>query len=202
MNGLTLDLRVNENRDKELVDEERASPFLKREPDQVVEALPVLLPLVLIKGQALLPSLVDSLAEDKQDWMGIMQNNWEIDVDSLSLLGIQAELKKPKKIRLTIQDFVVLTRQNPCQSVEISQRSYWFYTCCLQVVGLGRVRAIISFDNPQKTGNFTVFCSNRLDFSPRSLLNRWFREDLSNSRIQDGKKVSLIGESSLLPMAL
>jgi hypothetical protein len=140
--------------------------------DQVVHAPTETLP-VLMEGRWLMPSLIDRFAETRRDWVSRLPHDWEMDIDRPDWLGVQWDRSHPKRTRFTVQEFVALTCRSPCQCVEISQQWHWYYTCCLQVVGLGRVRAVIAFDDLQQTGGYAVLLSNRLDWSPRSLLSRW-----------------------------
>jgi hypothetical protein len=140
--------------------------------------------------------LIDSLAENQQDWVSLLQHDWEMEIYGFSLLGVQCDEKRLKRTRLMIQDFVALTLQSTCQCLKIFQQLHWYYSCCLQVVGLGRVRVVISFDDPQKAGGYAVLFCNRLDWSPRSVLSRWLEEN-SVSTLYGATNVSLIQQSGL-----
>lgn len=158
------------------LEEEQASRASKSQGDSAAETLGQGSTPVLMEGRWLSPSLIDWLTENQQDWVSLMQNDWEMEIYGVSLSGIQCDEKHLKSGRLMIQDFVALNSQTLCQCLEISQQLHWYYTCCFQVVGLGRVRAVISFNDPQKAGSYAVLFSNRLDWSPRSLLSRWLEK--------------------------
>lgn len=129
---------------------------------------------VFLDSQSLCYDFVDQLAEAQRDWIGMLGSNWEIDASGCSLnianngtLGTQY---------LTIQELVSHTQQLRYELLVIEQE-YWVYTICLRIVGLGRVRLVFSFDNPQQIGKCAVLATNRLDWSPRRILTQWFQSN-------------------------
>jgi hypothetical protein len=171
---------------------EMSQPIVKARPLSTV---------VPLEGRWLSPSLIDLFAENQQDWVSQLQHDWDMEIYAFSLPGIQCDEKHLKKACLTIQEFVALTFHSECQAIEISQQSYWYYTCCLQVVGLGRVRVVVVFDDPQKSGQYAVLLGNRLDWSPRFLLSQWL-EHYSVSTLYGATKAALIQQSRLLSAIL
>jgi hypothetical protein len=129
--------------------------------------------IVLMDSQWLSPSVVDALAEAQQDWISFLQHTWEIELYSLSLLGIGNEANSLKHCRITVQEIISLTLQASYHCLIVLQDMYWCYTCCLEVVGLGRVRLVVCFNNSQRTGNPAVFLTNRLAWSPQTVLTYW-----------------------------
>lgn len=195
MNG-SLWLRSCESDYRGHLDKERVSRSSRDKSDSTVEILGQSPTLVSVQGRWLSPSLIDSLAENQQDWVSLLQHDWEMEIYGFSLLGVQCDEKCFKRTRLMIQDFVALTLQSTCQCLNIFQQLHWYYSCCLQVVGLGRVRVVISFDDPQKAGGYAVLFCNRLDWSPRSVLSRWLEKN-SVSTLYGATNVSLIQQSGL-----
>lgn len=114
--------------------------------------------------------LVDELAEAGCNWIGLLGSDWEIDFGSLS-----AAASKGLETRyLTIQELTPLTRQSRYDLLALDQ-DYWVHTVCLRVVGLGRVRLVLCFDNPEQIGECAVLATDRLDWSPRKVLTQWLQ---------------------------
>lgn len=119
---------------------------------------------VVMDSQYLSIPMLDSLSDQCHDWIGLLQPRQEIELCSLSLLGVKKPLPQ-KNGSLTISDIVELTLQVPYQEISVFQNRYWSYTCCLHVFGLGRIRFVVCFDNSNKAGAFQAFITNRLDWS-------------------------------------
>jgi len=107
----------------------------------------------LFDHDRLTPQLVDSLADYQQDWIGLLQHDWKLELHSLNLLGIKIE----------------------------EGRQHWIYTGCLQIAGLGRVRVVACFKHPQCFEHCAAFVTNRLDWSPRRIINHWLQQSSASA---------------------
>jgi hypothetical protein len=128
----------------------------------------------LMDGRWVAPEMVDYCNERNYDWIGLLQADREIELFRLSLPRVK-RLKCQRSCNMAISDLVKLTCQAPYQDIRVSQHTYWSYTCSLQVVGFGKVRFVVYFDNPQKKGSFIAFVTNRLDWSASKILQHWMR---------------------------
>ena len=126
----------------------------------------------LMDGRWVAPEMVDYCNERNYDWIGLLQADREIELYRLSLPRVK-RLKRQRSCNMAISDLVKLTCPAPYQDIRVSQHTYWSYTCSLQVVGFGKVRFVVYFDNPQKKGSFIAFVTNRLDWSARKILQHW-----------------------------
>ncbi|NEQ97256.1 MAG: hypothetical protein F6K30_11115 [Cyanothece sp. SIO2G6] len=118
----------------------------------------------VVDSRLLSISVLDVLSERYDDWVGLLQPDQKFEVDNFSVLGTEDLLAK-KSNELAIADIVNVTRRFSYQKISVFQRQYWSYTCCFHVSGLGRIRFVVCFDNPNKVGAFSAFISNRLDWS-------------------------------------
>lgn len=109
-------------------------------------------------------SVLDVLSEQYNDWVGLLQHDQKVEVDNLSLLGAEDSYTR-KGNELAIADIVNLTLQFSYQKISVFQQQYWSYTCCFHMFGLGRIRFVVCFDNPDKSGPFNAYITNRLDWS-------------------------------------
>jgi hypothetical protein len=134
-----------------------------------VKELPFLPQTVIVEEPFLSSHQVDVLADAECDWMSLLHPNWQINLSSCRLLGVEDEVL-PNTAYLSISNLVPLTLKAPYQSIIVYEQTYWTYTFCSQVIGLGRVRIVIKFDNPQLIGEYTVLVTNRLAWSPRRIL--------------------------------
>jgi hypothetical protein len=148
---------------------------------------------VCVESQAVSPYLVDVLAEEQRDWISLLQLSWQIDPSSFRLAGVQLLKGDLTSEAFTLKSLVAMTENADRQSMITFQKRYWVYTLCVQIVGLGRVRLVISCDTPGSTKDYTVFATNRLDWSPRMIMTQWVQHhSLSYSREQmSGKRSPL-----------
>lgn len=121
--------------------------------------------------------VIDSFTETdhQQDWIGLLQHDWQLELYNLNLLGMKDENGSLKHSCLSVKDLVFLIRQVRYQPLIILHRQHWGYTCCLQIAGLGRVRLVVCFNNPQCFGRYAAFVTNCLDWSPRHIVAHWMR---------------------------
>lgn len=119
--------------------------------------------------------VVDSLADRQQDWIGMLQDDWRLELYSLDSLGIQEEQGTSKHSCLSVADLVSLIHKMRYEPLTLAYQQHWGYTCCLQIAGLGRVRLVVYFNNSQCFGQHTVLVTNRLDWSPRRILAQWLQ---------------------------
>lgn len=143
-----------------------------RNEHQNCKALQPLSDTVFLDQQSLCFDLVDDLEAAQCNWIGTLDSSWEVDLSSCSLPDAMRLEICSIETYLTLRDLIPLTLQLGYEPVAIEQQRYWVYTICLRVSGLGRVRLVFSFDNPQLTGSCTVLATNRLDWSPRKVIEQ------------------------------
>lgn len=119
--------------------------------------------------------VIDPLTDNQQDWIGRLQPDWKLELYNLNLLGIQNENGSLKHACLSVTDLVFSIRKVRSQPLNIFHQQHWGYTCCLQIAGLGRVRLVVCFNNPQCFGRYAAFVTNCLDWSPRRIVTHWMQ---------------------------
>jgi hypothetical protein len=147
--------------------------------------------LEFVPGQRLsshLIDLIDGLTDAHQDWICLLDPDWEIDLCTFNLLsaGVGAVLQKSKVQRMG--DIIPSIQEARYQPMMIAQQMRWVYSCCLQIKGLGRVRAVIDFNSAPLTNAPVIFATNRLDWSSRKILTQWCQrrpaEDIAGEKSQ------------------
>ena len=71
---------------------------------------------------------------------------------------------------IKVEELVPMIPRNAYRKVQVGDQVYWCFTRSLQVPGLGKVRLVISFENPELTGTYAVLLSNRTDWSAQKIL--------------------------------
>jgi hypothetical protein len=134
---------------------------------------------VFLDPQSVSSYQIDELGELQRNWIGVLWPDWKIDSSGCSLAVAEVDDVQPRD--LTLHQLISLTQQSGYELTEIDQE-YWIHTLCSRVVGLGRLRLVLCFDNPDCMGESVVLGTNRLDWSPRKILTQWL--EYSQSRYQ------------------
>ncbi|MBK8431904.1 MAG: hypothetical protein IPL28_11720 [Chloroflexi bacterium] len=66
---------------------------------------------------------------------------------------------------IKVEELVPLIPSTAFRPIQVKDKTYWCFSRNLAIPVLGKVRLVISFDNPQLEGNFVILISNRLDWS-------------------------------------
>lgn len=143
---------------------------------------------ILLDGRWLYSDVVDRWSEQQQDWIASLQKERVIELYRLNLLGVShRKIQKEKKIR--VSDIIQLTFQVPYQRINYPQQQCWAYSCCLQVVGLGRVRFVICFKDESLRGSCIALLTNRLDWAPSRIVRKWL-EHYPFPSVSSSKEIS------------
>ena len=125
---------------------------------------------VLMDSWYLSPEIVAVLKEHKLDWVSLLKKNRNLEVNSFVLrdeAGQPITLTGP---HIKVEELVPIIPRNAYRKVQVGDQVYWCFTRSLQVPGLGKVRLVISFENPELTGTYAVLLSNRTDWSAQKIL--------------------------------
>ena len=113
--------------------------------------------------------------EHNYDWVGNLLPDREIELYKSSFPEVELS-QSSKNNHLRVADLVNSTAKDQYRLVDMPLQKYWCYTQSLQVVGLGRIRFVVCFSNPQKKGGFAAFVTNRLDWSPGKVIKHWTQQ--------------------------
>ncbi len=112
----------------------------------------------------------DALKEHKLDWVSLLKKNRKLEVNSFVLRDETGQPITLKGSHIKVEQLVPLIPRNAYRQVQLGAQNYWCFTRSLQVPGLGKVRLVISFENPELTGTYAVLLSNRTDWSAKKIL--------------------------------
>jgi len=131
---------------------------------------------VLMDSWYLSPDLVQWFLKYKIDWVSLIKRNRNLNTSSFQLNDGQGNpIALPPQIK--VEDLVPLIPVTSFQEVKMASQTYWCFTLCVRLEGLGKVRLVINFSNPELTGTYAVLISNRTDHHPKQIiiqyLQRW-----------------------------
>ena len=71
--------------------------------------------------------------------------------------------------------------------VVIDDRNYWCFTLTVRLPALGKVRLVVSFDNPELKGTSALLVTNRLDWTVLRILKTYLQRWPIETFYQDSK---------------
>ena len=143
--------------------------------------------IVLMDSWYLAEDVVTTLAELKKDWVRLLKRNRNLETASFVLKDAAGQPVPLAGPHIQAQRLVPLLPRAAYRPVTVAGHTSWCFTLTVRVASLGKVRLVISFDNPELTGSYALLVTNRTDWaSPKVIatsLLRWPVETF----YQDGK---------------
>jgi SRSO17 transposase len=142
---------------------------------------------VLMDSWYLAEEVVTTLADLKKDWVSLLKRNRNLETASFVLKDDAGQPTALAGPHLQVQKLVPLIPRRASRPVAVGDRTSWCFTLTVRVASLGKVRLVISFDNPDLTGSYALLVTNRTDWGALKIiatsLLRWPVETF----YQDGK---------------
>jgi len=130
---------------------------------------------VLMDSWYLSSELVQALAIAKKDWVSLLKRNRNLETSSFQLKDATRQPIVLPQAQIKVEDLVALIPQTAYRKIVQGSKDHWCFTICARIAGLGKVRLVISFENPQLTGTFAVLISNRTDWSANQILAKYLK---------------------------
>ena len=142
---------------------------------------------VLMDSWYLSEELVKTLAKKKKDWVSILKKNRNVESHSFTLRDVEGQVIQFSKPHIKIEDFVPLIPKSSYKKVTILDKEYWCFSLKVRVPSLGKVRIVISYDNPDLKGTYAVLISNRIDWSAQRMIKAYLQRWPIETFYQDSK---------------
>jgi hypothetical protein len=157
--------------------------------DLVKQAIERELPfgVVLMDSWYLAQEVVTTLAELKKDWVSLLKSNRNLETASFVLKDAAGQPVPLGGPHLQAQKLVPLIPHSAYRSATVGDRTYWCFTLAVRVASLGKVRLVISFDNPDLTGSYALLVTNRTDWSAQKVIATYLLRWPVETFYQDGK---------------
>lgn len=143
--------------------------------------------IVLMDSWYLAKELVEKLTEHQLDWVSILKTNRNLETASMTLRDAQRQPIVLKGPHIKVEDLIKLIPASAYKPVSAKGANYWCFGLNVRVPGLGKVRLVVSFDNPQLTGTFAVLITNRSDWSNMQVLETYLQRWPIETFYQDAK---------------
>lgn len=132
---------------------------------------------VLFDSWYLAEEFIACLRRRRKDWISILKKNRNLETNSFVLKDADGKRIPLEGPHISVEDLVPLIPANAYRAVQVGDQTYWTFTLTVRLPGLGKVRLVISFDNPQLKGTYAVLVSNRVEWTAlrriATYLQRW-----------------------------
>jgi SRSO17 transposase len=144
---------------------------------------------VLMDSWYLSRELVQALAIAKKNWVSLLKRNRNLETSSFQLKDATRRPIVLPEAQIKVEDLVPLIPQTAYRKVVQDAKEYWCFSFCARIAGLGKVRLVISFENPQLTGTYAVLISNRTDWSADQILAKYLKRWPIETFYRDSKQL-------------
>lgn len=132
---------------------------------------------VLFDSWFLARDLVVILKKYNKKWISILKTNRNVLTSSFTLKDADGKPIQFEKSKIQLKELVPLIPPNAFKPLEVEGTTYYCFTKNVFLPSLGKVRLVISFDNPECQGNFVALVTNHISWNAKKIvatyLLRW-----------------------------
>ena len=149
---------------------------------------------VLFDGWYLAPDFLALITGLKKDWISILKQNRNLETNSFELRDKNGQPVSLPGTQIKVSELVPLIPKQSFRPITLSGRIYYTFTMTVRIPSIGKVRIVISFDNPELKGNYVVLVTNRLDCNAKRILETYLRRWPIETFYQDSKQLLGLNE--------
>lgn len=144
---------------------------------------------VLFDGWYLAPDFLAVLQRLNKDWVSILKHNRNLETNSFRLRDEQGTPIVLAGPHIKVSELVPLIPHNAYKPITIDGRTYYTFTMTVRIPSIGKVRIVVSFDNPERQGNYVLLVTNRTDCTAKRILSTYLLRWPIETFYQDGKQL-------------
>lgn len=144
---------------------------------------------VLFDSWYLAPELLELLAAYHKKWISILKSNRNISTNHLRILDEQGERIVFDKPQIQVGDLISLIPATAFKPVKIADRTYYCFTINVHIASLGKVRLVLSFDNPDLEGTCAILVTNHLSWNAKKIIATYLLRWPIETFYQDAKQL-------------
>lgn len=149
---------------------------------------------VLFDGWYLAPDFLALIQRLDKDWISILKQNRNLETNSFQLRDENGQPIALPGPQIKVSELVPLIPKQSFQPITLSDRIYYTFTMTVRIPSIGKVRIVVSFDNPELQGNYVVLVTNRLDCNAKRILEMYLRRWPIETFYQDSKQLLGLNE--------
>lgn len=144
---------------------------------------------VLFDGWYLAPDFLAVLQRLHKDWVSILKQNRNLETQSIRLRDQDGKLISFDGPHIKVNELVPLIPHKAYKPITIDARTYYTFTMTVRIPSIGKVRIVVSFDNPDLQGNYVVLVTNRADCNAKRIISTYLLRWPIETFYQDGKQL-------------
>ena len=125
---------------------------------------------VLFDSWFLARELVATLKKHNKNWISILKSNRNVLTSSFTLKDEAGQPIQFEKSKIQLKEFVSSIPPSAFKPLEVEGTTYYCFTKNVHLPSLGKVRLVISFDNPECQGNFVALVTNHLSWNAKKII--------------------------------
>jgi hypothetical protein len=125
---------------------------------------------VLFDSWYLAPELLASLQKHNKNWISILKTNRNVLTRSFTLKDADGQPIHFAKSKMQLKEVVPFIPPSAFKPLVVEDTTYYCFTKNICLPSLGKVRLVISFDNPECTGNYVVLVTNCLTWNAKKII--------------------------------
>ena len=142
---------------------------------------------LLFDSWYLAEELVSMARYRKKDWISLLKKNRNLETNSFVLKDVAGTPIRLAGPRIAVEELVPLIPPAAYRAVTVGDTTYWTFTLAVRLPGLGKVRLVVSFKNPELTGTYVVLVTNRVDWGAQRIITLYLQRWPIETFYQDGK---------------
>jgi hypothetical protein len=143
--------------------------------------------IVVFDSWYLAEELVTAIRLVHKDWISLLKKNRTLETASFVLKDADGKVIPFSKPHVQVQDVVPLIPATAYRPVTVNDTTSWCFTLTVRLPNLGKVRLVVSFDNPNLKGTYALLVTNRLDWTVQRMLSTYLQRWPIETFYQDGK---------------
>lgn len=125
---------------------------------------------VLFDSWFLAQELIAILQKHNKNWISILKSNRNVLTSSFTLKDAHGQPIQFEKSKIQLQKLVPFIPPSAFKPLEVEGTIYYCFTKNVYLPSLGKVRLVISFDNPECQGNFVTLVTNHLSWNAKKII--------------------------------
>lgn len=149
---------------------------------------------VLFDGWYLAPEFLAVLKRLNKGWISILKQNRNLETNSIHLRDAAGKPVSFERPQIKVSELVPLIPPNAYKPITLDERLYYAFTLTVRIPAIGKVRIVISFDNPALQGPYVVLVTNRTDGTAKRIISTYLLRWPIETFYQDGKQLLALDE--------
>jgi SRSO17 transposase len=144
---------------------------------------------VLMDSWYLSPELLSVIVAANKNWVSLLKHNRKLETNSFQLKDANGKKIHIVTPQIKVEELVPLIPSNAYHKVAINKQDYWCFTFTVRIAGIGKVRLVISFDDPNLKGTYAVLITNQTNWSAKEVLEKYLHRWPIETFYRDSKQL-------------